>query len=383
MTPHIQSKLPAIGTTIFTRMSALAAQQGAINLSQGYPDFEAPPALKEALARAVMDGHNQYAPMAGLPALREQLSAQLLLHRGVNCDPETEITVVPGATEGIFCAIMASVHPGDEVIVLDPSYDSYEPAISMAGGRAVHVALAPHSFAVDWEQVRSAITPRTRMIVINSPHNPSGATLKDTDLLTLQNLASKHDLLVCSDEVYEHLSYDDLPHCSVLQYPELRQRSFAHFSFGKTFSVTGWKTGYCVAPPALTTELRKVHQFVAFVAVTPVQQAVAEFLCADPHYPSTLAAFYQHKRDLFCQALEASRFRLNPSAGTYFQLLDYSDISDEADYRLCEDWTRELGVASIPISVFYRTPPDQQYLRFCFAKSDETLEQAAEILCRI
>ncbi|TDG15996.1 aminotransferase class I/II-fold pyridoxal phosphate-dependent enzyme [Seongchinamella unica] len=379
----MDSKLPGIGTTIFTRMSALAAECGAINLSQGYPDFEAPEELREALARAVMDGHNQYAPMSGLPALREQLALQLQLHRGVACDPETEITVVPGATEGIFCSIMASVRAGDEVLVMDPSYDSYIPAIEMAGGKAVRIALRAHSFAVDWDAVAATLNPRSRMIIINSPHNPTGAVLSEDDMHTLERLAIEYDLLVCSDEVYEHLTYDDLPHRSVLQYPGLRERSFAHFSFGKTFSVTGWKTGYCVAAPALSAELRKVHQFVAFVAVTPVQQAVADFLADYPEYPARLAGFYQRKRDLFCDALAGSNFRLRPSAGTYFQLLDYSDISTATDQQLAEQWTRELGVASIPISVFYPSPPGLHYLRFCFAKNDATLEQAAEILCGI
>ncbi len=379
----IDSKLPRVGTTIFTRMSALAAEHGALNLSQGFPDFDAPEALREAMARHVMAGHNQYAPMAGVPALREQLANQLALHRGTQCDPDTEITVVPGATEGIFCAVMASVRPGDEVIVLDPCYDSYEPAIELAGGRAVHVPLEPGSFAVDWQLVSDAITPRTRMVMINSPHNPTGATLAEEDLLQLQDLAERHDLLVCSDEVYEHLVFDGRQHHSVLQYPALRARSFAHYSFGKTFSVTGWKTGYCVAPPQLTAELRKVHQFVAFVAVTPVQLAVADFLAAEPDYPATLGTFYQRKRDLFCAALADSRFRHTPTPGSFFQLLDYSAISDRPDYELCEDWTREYGVASIPISIFYQQPPPQQFLRFCIAKSDDTLLRAAEILCKI
>ncbi|RLQ22014.1 aminotransferase class I/II-fold pyridoxal phosphate-dependent enzyme [Seongchinamella sediminis] len=379
----MHSKLPRVGTTIFARMSALAAETGALNLSQGCPDFDAPEELREALAKAVMDGHNQYAPLAGLPALREQLAIQQQLHRCVDCDPDSEITVVPGATEGIFCAIMASVQPGDDVLVLDPSYDSYVPAIEMAGGRAVRVALRQPDFAVDWEVVAARLNSRSRMIVINSPHNPTGTMLTDSDLRTLEELAVRHDLLVCSDEVYEHLTFDSRPHRSVLQYPQLRERSFAHFSFGKTFSVTGWKTGYCVAPPALTAELRKVHQFVAFVAVTPVQQAVAEFLAQYPDYPAGLADFYQRKRDLFCAALAGSAFSFEPSAGTYFQLLDYSEISRAADQQLCERWTREFGVASIPVSVFYESPPEQHYLRFCFAKSDVTLKQAAEILCAI
>ncbi|TGD72241.1 aminotransferase class I/II-fold pyridoxal phosphate-dependent enzyme [Mangrovimicrobium sediminis] len=377
------SKLPRVGTTIFTRMSALAADTGAINLSQGYPDFDPPQALLDALARAVREGHNQYAPMTGLPALREQLAAQLQHHRGVRVEPDAEITVVPGATEGIFCAVMACVRPGDEVIVLDPCYDSYEPAIELAGGRAVHVPLTLPDFRVDWQRVEDAITPRTRMLMINSPHNPTGSALYREDLEQLATLAERHDLLVCSDEVYEHLVYDAREHHSVLQWPALRERAFAHFSFGKTFSVTGWKTGYCVAPPALTAELRKVHQFVAFVAVTPVQQAIAEFLAAEPDYPATLAAFYQRKRDLFNDALAASRFTLVPSAGTYFQLLDYGAIDQRPDSELCERWTREHGVASIPVSVFYQQAPELRLLRFCFAKSDATLLRAAELLCKI
>ena len=379
----IESKLPRVGTTIFTRMSALATQCDALNLSQGFPDFDAPTALLEAMARHVMAGHNQYAPMPGVMALREQLAAQVMLYRGVACDPETEITVVPGATEGIFCAVMACVHPGDEVLVFDPCYDSYEPAIELAGGRAVHLPLTEHSFAIDWERVASCITARTRLIIINSPHNPSGSTLSSEDLLQLRDLAATHNLLVISDEVYEHLVFDGQQHHSVLQVPGLRERSFALYSFGKTFSVTGWKTGFCIAPPALTAELRKVHQFVSFVAVTPVHMAVAEFMREQPTYPATLADFYQAKRDLFCQALQTSRFKLTPSDGTYFQLLDYSAITNTRDAQLAQDWTRQYGIASIPISIFYQDPPEQSYLRFCFAKSDEVLLQAADILCKI
>ena len=379
----INSKLPDVGTTIFTRMSALASQHGAINLSQGFPDFDAPEALREALGRHAMAGHNQYAPMAGVAALREQVAAHLQQYRNVDCDPAEEITVLPGATCGIFCAVMASVRPGDEVIVLDPCYDSYEPAVQLAGGRAVHIPLDPFDFHVDWQRVEDAIGPRTRMIMINSPHNPTGSTLTAQDLLTLETLAQQHGLLVLSDEVYEHLVFDDQSHYSVLQLEGLRERSFALFSFGKTYSVTGWKTGYCVAPPGLTEELRKVYQFVSFVAVTPVQLALADFMAASPDFPATLPAFYQAKRDLFCRALENSRFSFTPSRGTYFQLLDYSRISNDPDQGLCETWTREHGVASIPISVFYQQPPVQHYLRFCFAKSDELLLRAAEVLCRI
>jgi len=379
----LTSKLPRVGTTIFTRMSALASQNKALNLSQGFPDFDAPEALLEAMARHVLAGHNQYAPMPGVIELREQIAKQLGRHRAISCDPESEITVVPGATEGIFCAVTACVQPGDEVIVFDPCYDSYEPAIELAGGRAVHIALDEQSFSIDWETVAAQISPRTRLVIINSPHNPSGSTLSREDLLQLQALCERHDLLVISDEVYEYLVFDNREHHSVLQFPGLRQRSFALFSFGKTFSVTGWKTGYCIAPPALTSEFRKVHQFVTFVAVTPVQMALADFMREDPDYPATLAAFYQRKRDLFCNALQTSRFSFTPSAGTYFQLLDYSAISAAEDAQLCEDWTQRHGIASIPISIFYQAPPEQSYLRFCFAKSDEVLLEAARILCKI
>ncbi|MEZ5571960.1 MAG: methionine aminotransferase [Halioglobus sp.] len=379
----IDSKLPQVGTTIFTRMSALASECQALNLSQGYPDFDAPKALLEAMARHVRAGHNQYAPMAGVMYLRDQIAAQLLRHRGVNCDPDSEITVVPGATEGIFCAVTACVRPGHEVIVLDPCYDSYEPAIVLAGGRAIHVPLSPHSFSIDWERVQAAINSRTRLIMINSPHNPSGAVLSSTDLLQLQALVETHNLLVISDEVYEHLVFDGQQHHSALQFPALRERSFVMFSFGKTFSVTGWKTGYCVAPPALTAELRKVHQFVCFVAVTPVQLAVADFMAEQPDYPATLPGFYQAKRDLFCTALAGSMFSIRPSAGTYFQLLDYSGITKDEDVELAQKWTRQYGIASIPISVFYQEPPDQHYLRFCFAKNDQVLLEAAQRLCEI
>jgi methionine aminotransferase len=379
----LQSKLPQVGTTIFSIMSALAARHGALNLSQGFPDFDAPLALRESLAKHVMDGHNQYAPMTGVLALREQIAAQLLRYRGVNCDPETEITVVPGATEAIFCAITACIHPGDEVIVFDPCYDCYEPAITLAGGRTIHIPLSPENFSIDWNRVESGITPRCRMIIVNSPHNPSGTTLTHADLQELERLADKHDLLVVSDEVYEHLVFDNAQHHSVLQYPALRARSFAIYSFGKTLSVTGWKTGYCVAPPHLTAEMRKVHQFVTFVAVTPIQLAIAQFMENEPDYAGTLGSFYQGKRDLFCTALEGSRFKFTPSAGTYFQVLDYSAISSEMDTALAEHWTCKHKLASIPMSVFSAEPPAQTQLRFCFAKNDDVLLKAADILCRL
>lgn len=379
----MHSKLPDVGTTIFTVMSTLANDSGALNLSQGFPDYDGPEPLREALTKRVMDGHNQYAPMTGVLELREQIAAKLARFYQIEADPGSEITVVPGATEAIYCAITASIRPGDEVIVFDPSYDCYAPAITLAGGISRHIPMGEPDFAIDWARVSDTINAHTRMVIINSPHNPSGAVLADADLRHLEQLAQHHDLLVLSDEVYEHLVFDGEPHCSVLQYPGLRERSFAVFSFGKTFHVTGWKTGYCVAPASLTAELRKVHQFVAFVAVTPVQYALADFMALEPDYPATLADFYQAKRDLFCAALGGSRFTLKPSAGTYFQLLDYSALSTEKDTELALRYTRDKGIASIPVSVFCDQSPAGNWLRFCFAKNDDTLEKAAEILCRI
>ena len=377
------SKLPRVGTTIFTRMSALAQEAGALNLSQGFPDFEPPPGLARALGEHALGGHNQYAPMAGLPRLRDAIADQLRRWRGVEVDPETEITVVPGATDGIFCAITAVVRPGDEVIVLDPVYDSYEPAVELAGGRCVHVPLSDADFSIDWDRVRSAVTPATRMMMLNSPHNPSGAVIGADDLDELENLVGEYGLYLCSDEVYEHLVFDHATHHSVLQRPALRDRSFVHYSFGKTFSVTGWKTGYCVAPPVLTAELRKVHQYVAFVAVTPVQHALADFITAEPAYPGGLARDYERRRDRFLAALAGSRFSWTPAAGSYFQVLDYGAISDRPDVEVCEHWTREHGVASVPLSVFYAGTCRARHLRFCFAKSDAILDEAARRLCAI
>lgn len=364
-------------------MSALANECGALNMSQGFPDFDGPEALREALGRHAMSGGNQYAPMAGVLALREQIAAKLLRYYGVEASPDTEITVTPGATEAIYCAITACIQPGDEAIVFDPCFDSYEPAITLSGGITRHIAMEEADFGIDWDSVESSINERTRLIIINSPHNPTGTILRDADLRRLEALATQHNLHVISDEVYEHLVFDGEQHCSVLQYPGLRERSFAAFSFGKTFHITGWKTGYCVAPPALTTELRKVHQFVTFVAVTPVQLALADFMAAEPDFPANLADFYQAKRDLFCDSLKGSRFGVNPSPGTYFQLLDYSQISDELDSELALRFTREQGIASIPISVFCAALPAGKYLRFCFAKREEILLKGAEILCRI
>mgnify|MGYP001767803450 FL=1 len=379
----IESKLPDVGTTIFTVMSRKAEQYAAINLSQGFPDFALPAGLGEALARHVAAGRNQYAPMAGVAALREQIALKVARSYGCRVDPEAEVTVVPGATEAIFCAIMATVRPGDEAILFDPSYDSYEPAVRLAGGRALRIPLLPPGFAIDWQRVADTITPRTRLVVINSPHNPTGSVLAAADLDRLEELVQRHGLLVLSDEVYEHLVFDAGAHRSVLARPALAGRAFAVFSFGKTYHATGWKTGYCVAPPALTREFRRVHQFVTFVAVTPIQHALADFMAAAPEHVDGLPAFYQAKRDLFCRLLAGSRWRARPSAGTYFQLLDYSGISDADDVTMAEELVSRHGVAAIPVSVFYERPPGLRLLRFCFAKQDDTLARAAEVLCRI
>ncbi|EZH79954.1 aminotransferase [Ectopseudomonas composti] len=379
------SKLPNVGTTIFTQMSQLALETGAINLSQGFPDFDGPQALREAVARHVMEGRNQYSPMTGLPSLRQQVAAKIARSYGVQRDADSEITITPGATEAIFCAVQALIRPGDEAIVLDPCYDSYEPSVELAGGRCVHVPLALPDFAVDWQRLADAITPRTRLIFLNSPHNPSGALLTCTDLDKLAELVRGRDIHVISDEVYEHLIYDGQRHASVLAHEELYQRAFVVSSFGKTYHVTGWKTGYVVAPPALTAELRKIHQYVNFCGVTPLQFALADFMAAHPEHVEELPAFYQAKRDLFCDLLTGSRFTFSRALGTYFQLADYSAIRPDLDDVAMAEWlTREHGVAAIPVSVFYQSAPKEMRLvRFCFAKREETLRQAAEKLSAV
>jgi methionine aminotransferase len=381
----IDSKLPDVGMTIFTRMSQLAAETGALNLSQGFPDFDGPQGLLEAVGRHVLAGHNQYAPMAGLPALREQVALKIASLYGALVDPEQDVTITPGATEAIFCAIHAVVRPGDEVIVFDPCYDSYDPAVRLAGGQCIHVPLDGRDFRLDWQRLTDALSPRTRMIVINSPHNPSGALITPDDLDRLAVLIEGRDILLLSDEVYEHLVYDGVRHASVLAHAALRARAFVVSSFGKTYHVTGWKTGYVVAPPRLSAELRKVHQYVNFCGVTPLQHALADFMAQDPAHVERLPAFYQAKRDLFCGLLASSRFRFTPAQGTYFQLVDYSAIRPDLDDTDMALWlTREHGVATIPISVFYQRPiPGQRLVRLCFAKREETLRQAAERLCAI
>ena len=381
--PLIDSKLPDVGTTIFSVMSLLAQQCGAINLSQGYPDFDPPDSLVDRVTYHLKHQHNQYAPMIGVAELREQLAHKVEHWYQRKVDAETEVTVVPGATEALFCAIHAVVKPGDEVIVFDPSYDSYAPAVELAGGHCIHIPLQGRDFHIDWQQTASALSPKTRLIIINSPHNPTGAVLSHQDLLTLQALLRDSNTLVLSDEVYEHLVFDDRHHASVLQLDELFARSFAVFSFGKTYHATGWKTGYCIAPANLMTEFRKVHQYVTFVAVTPIQYALADFMAAEPGYLDQLAGFYQRKRDFFCAGLAASRFSFTPAQGSYFQLADFSAISELSETAFCQQLTREVGVAAIPLQPFYQQATDNSQLRFCFAKSEQTLEQALEKLCKI
>ena len=383
----LSSKLPHVGTTIFTVMSQMAAEYGAINLSQGFPDYDGPAALKDAVKRYIDGGFNQYPPMAGVLPLREAVAAKVLEYYGARVAPDTEVTITPGATEAIYCAVMAVVRSGEEVILFDPAYDSYEPAVTLAQGRPVRLPLAPPAYRIDWQRVVDSITPRTRMIIINSPHNPTGTVMTADDLATLAELAERHDLIVVSDEVYEHLVFDGRRHESVLRYPALAARSFAVSSFGKTYHVTGWKTGYCVAPAQLTTELRRVHQFVTFVGITPIQLGLAEFMQAHPAHLRELPAFYQGKRDVFNTAMAASRFRLAPSSGTYFQLADYSAISDLPDREFATWLTQEVGVAAIPVSVFYEQhavgPAAARYVRFCFCKNEDTLRAAAAKLAAL
>ncbi len=374
------SKLPQVGTSIFTIMSQLAQQHGAINLSQGFPDFSCPPVLAGLVGEYTRQGFNQYAPMAGVPKLREQISAKTQLLYRISPDPETEITVTSGATEALFAALAATVQPGDEVVVLEPAYDSYVPAILLNGGIPVFVPLQVPSFKVDWERVRAAITPRTRVLMLNSPHNPTGAVFTSSDLDALAALVADTNILLISDEVYEHMVFDGQPHVSLLTRPELAARSFVISSFGKTYHATGWKVAYCVAPIALTTEFRKIHQYLTFSTVTPVQHALADFLDNQAHYLE-LPDFYQAKRDLFCELLRGSRFTYLPSAGTYFQLVSYENITQESDLDFARRLTTQVGVAAIPVSVFYSEQTDHGLLRFCFAKTEATLRAAAEKLC--
>jgi methionine transaminase len=376
---QLASRLPSVGTTIFTVMSRLAADVGAINLSQGFPDFDCDPELIEAVARHMRAGRNQYAPMPGVPALREAIAKMYLESYGRSYDPETEVTITSGGTEAIFDAVASCVHPGDEVIVLEPCYDSYVPAIELNGGVLVVVSLQFPDYSIDWDAVRRAMTPRTRLLMINTPHNPTGSVLAADDMRELTTLIDGTRVLVLGDEVYQHIIFDGIRHESLARYEALAARSFIVGSFGKTYHATGWKVGYAVAPTALTTELRKVHQFVTFSTSTPVQHAIAEFLGAKRGL-GELASFFQAKRDLFLRLMEGSRFRPLACHGSYFQLMDYSGISEEADADFAVRLTREHGVASIPTSPFLHRETAPRVLRFCFAKKDDTLEAAAERL---
>jgi methionine aminotransferase len=378
----IASKLPQVGITIFTVMSRLASEHGAINLSQGYPDFDCAPQLRALLVKYLNAGLNQYPPMAGIAALREALAEKTQALYGVHYDAEHEVTIVPGATYGIFTAIAALIGPGDEVVLFEPAYDSYAPSVQVAGGRPVYVQLRFPDYSIDWQEVQNAITPKTRMIVINTPNNPSASVFSAEDLRLLEAMLKGTDIVVVSDEVYEHIVFDGHRHQSVASFPGLAERSFVVSSFGKTYHVTGWKTGYVLAPRELMAEFRKVHQFNAFVTNGPVQHALAEYIKDKDAYLG-LAAFYQEKRDFFLEGIKASRFQPLPSRGTFFQNLRYDAITDEKDTDLAIRLTKEYGIASIPVSVFYREPPPHKVLRFCFAKSPETLARGAEILCRI
>jgi methionine aminotransferase len=379
---RLQSKLPSVGTTIFTVMSRLASDLGAINLSQGFPDFDCDPELVEAVARHMRAGRNQYAPMQGVPVLREAIAAKYEEFHHHRYDPETEVTVTSGATEAIFAAVAAVVHPGDEAIVLEPCYDSYIPAIELSGGVAVVVPLRYPDYSIDWAAVRAAVTPRTRLLFINSPHNPAGSVLSPADIQELTALVRDTDLFIVSDEVYEHIIFDGVQHESMARHPELAARSFVVGSFGKTYHTTGWKIGYTVAPADLSTEFRKVHQFVTFSTITPVQYGLADFLTSRRGLRE-LPAFFQRKRDLFLKLMEGTRFRPLKSRGSYFQLMDYSAITSEHDAEFAVRLTREHGVASIPTSPFLSRSAAPPVLRFCFAKKDETLERAAERLCKV
>ena len=376
------SKLPNTGTSIFTVMSKMALDYKAINLSQGFPDFEVSPEVISLINKHMMDGRNQYAPMPGVPALLERIASKVNGIHGCNYDGLSEVTITAGATESIYSAITMLVHPGDEVIIFEPAYDSYEPNVLINGGVPVRIKLRLPDFSIPWEEVKQKITNKTRLIMINSPHNPTGSVLNKQDMMQLSSIVENSEIYVLSDEVYEHIIFDDLPHESILKYPEIMNKGIAVSSFGKTFHATGWKVGYSVAPRHLTEEIRKIHQFVAFSVNTPIQWAFAEFL-ENPKNYLQVPAIFQKKRDLFLSHTKNSRFKPFPSSGTYFQLMSYEGMFDMGDYELAQKLTKESGLASIPISVFYNNRQDDHILRFCFAKSDETLEKGAEICCQL
>jgi len=378
----IASRLPNAGTSIFAVMSGLANEVGAINLSQGFPDFPISMELVELVNYYMHKGFNQYAPMPGVLALREAIAAKVLDTYGLNYDPVNEINITAGATEAIYCVITAMIHPGDEAIIIEPAYDSYAPAVELSSGIVRFSSLQVNDYTINWPEVEGLINKRTKLIMINTPHNPTGSVLSATDLMELDRITRNTNIIVMSDEVYEHLIFDGIRHESVCYYPELASRSFVIGSFGKTFHTTGWKTGFILAPAVLMAEVRKVHQFVVFASNTPIQYAVADFLKNKDNYQQ-LPAFYQQKRDLFTGLIKESRFRIVPSHGTYFQLLGYNAISDESEMDFAIRLTRGYGVASVPVSSFYHNKQDNKVLRFCFAKTEETLKKASEILCRI
>jgi methionine aminotransferase len=379
---QITSKLPNVGVTIFSVMTKLANDHGAYNLSQGFPDFDVHPDLIALVEKYMRSGHNQYAPMQGLTILRQRLAEKVTALYGAHYNPETEITVTSGATEALFAAITAVVQPGDEVVVFEPAYDAYVPVIQLCGGTPLYFKMKFPHYRVDWDELRDTITDKTKLIIVNTPHNPTGTVLSNEDIAALIQIVENTNLFILSDEVYEHIVFDGLSHQSLARYPELVQRSFIISSFGKTYHSTGWKIGYCLAPELLTREFQRIHQFLTFASNTPIQYAYAEFMQRQDIY-SNLSSFYQKKRDRFQSLIEESRFQALPCKGTYFQIVDYSAISNDPDVGFAKQLTIEKGVASIPPSVFYRHGDDHRVLRFCFAKKDETIEKAAEILCRI
>ena len=383
----MESKLPDIGTTIFAVMSALSEECDAINLSQGFPSFNPSQDLLDRVTHYLNSSANQYAPTTGVPSLRQAIAEKVEQLYGRSINPDLEVTVSDGATEGLFSAIQAIVRPGDEVIVFDPAYDSYEPAVTLAGGTTTHLPLVlpdeDADFQIDWQQLADTIGPKTRLIILNFPHNPSGAILSAADLGALADIISDTSIYLISDEVYEHIIFDKAAHQSLLRNDQLWERAFIISSFGKTYHATGWKVGYCVAPPALTVEFRKIHQWTCYAVITPIQLAIADYMQHTPHHYAELPVFYEQKRDRFCELVRESRFDYRPAKGTFFQLLDYSAITDEDDVSYARRLTKEIGVASIPISVFCEQPPPGRKLRFCFAKDDQILEEAAFRLCQL
>jgi methionine transaminase len=382
LTPSFPSRLPNVGTTIFTVMSALAAEKGAVNLGQGFPDFDCDARIVDAVAQAMREGHNQYPPMTGVAALREAIADKIEHVYGRRYDANSEITVTAGATQALLTAILATVHAGDEVIVVEPTYDSYLPSIELAGGKPVFVTLEAPDYAIPFDRLAAAITPKTRLILINTPHNPTGTVWREEDMRKLEEIVRGTNVLILSDEVYEHMVYDGQPHESVARYPELAARSFIVSSFGKTYHVTGWKVGYVAAPAPLTAEFRKVHQFNVFTVNTPMQFGLAQYL-RDPKPYLELPAFYQQKRDFFRAGLANTRFKLLPCEGTYFQCVDYSAISDLPEAEFSKWLTSEIGVAAIPVSAFYHEAHESGVVRFCFAKQESTLATALERLARL